>query len=79
MEYRWVIGYFDSRSDKGKAIQGLSEHGVGYIIQNPDRLKGDRIIAAFKYPAHVSLPQYLQLATPQQVERLEARSRHGKS
>lgn len=78
-EYIWVLGAWDPRSDRGKAIQGLADHGVGYIIQNPDRMKSDRIIAAFKYPAGQEIPRHLNPATPQQTERLEQRSQHGKS
>lgn len=77
MTYVWVIGFFDPRSDRGKSIQNHAEAGVGYIIQNKDRLKTDKIIAAFKYPANRPIPPHLQAASPIQVERLEARSKRG--
>ena len=77
MSYEWVLGFFDPRSDRGKSIQAHAEHGIGYIIQNPDRLKTDKIIAAFKFPSNQPLPAYLQKASPIQVERLEKRSKRG--
>lgn len=77
MPYTWVIGFFDPRSDRGKSIQAHAERGIGYIIQNPDRMKTDKIIAAFKFPGNQPIPRHLQKATPQQVERLEKRSKNG--
>lgn len=75
MEYVWVVGFFDPRTEIGKSIQAHNSQGIGYVIQNPQRLKTDKIIAAFKYPADRPLPPHLQRATPQQVERLEARNK----
>jgi hypothetical protein len=77
MGYQWVIAAYDPRSDRGKSVQAHADSGLGYVVQNPDRMKGDRIIAAFKFPANQPIPRHLTLANPMQVERLEKRMSRG--
>lgn len=70
-EYKWVIAVYTPFSDRGKSVLAHAEIGIGYILQNKNRLKGDNVIVAFKYPAHKLLPDTLTYATPEQVYRLE--------
>lgn len=73
MEYNWVVAAYEPRSDRGKSVLSHADAGIGYVLQNRDRSKGEAIIVAFKYPANRDIPHYLTLATPGQADALEAK------
>lgn len=73
LEYRWVIAQYDPRSDRGKSVLAHADIGLGYVLQNKSRSKGDNVIVAFKYPAHKTIPSHLTAANESQSYALEQR------
>lgn len=68
---RWVIIRANPTSPRGKTIIGQAAEGIGYIILNHDRSRGDDIIAAFRRVENDVLPVHLTYATTQQCKALE--------
>lgn len=74
MQYEWVIGLTNERDDRGKSILAHANLGLGYVVLNPQREKGELVKYAFKRPLVGPTPHHLVLATAMQADRLERKA-----
>lgn len=76
MQYEWVIGRFEGK--QGEIVESHAALGIGYVIQRIEgRGKERTVYAAFKRILSTPTPLHLDVATPQQVEKIEAMSKRG--
>lgn len=79
MQYQWVIGAYTG--EQAKHVRSLADSGIGYFFQRSAGVGPNyTVMAAFRAPANQLLPEHLELASPQQVDKLEQLwiARHGK-
>lgn len=71
IQAEWVIARYTSNSSQGKSVLAHIGAGAGYHLLNPQRSKTDDLIVGFRRPIDDARPAHLQLASWEQIRKLE--------